>query len=465
MKKMIIKLTAAGLSLVLAVTVAVMSSYAWLTLSESPAANGIYVAVGGGNTILLAPDLTKELEGQTYHYPGAFSDTLNFNQHQSYSYLSELGGMTPVSTSDGINWLLPTYYQKDDPEVTSDAVANGSLKPLNDFMVDSSLQYANLTSTQTDLISQGSYIYLDFWVVSPGADYRLRVSTGDEDNAAGSFVIGLMEPEEIDTNEDGLADSYQLLAKGDAAAASARVGFLVNESDVTDNSMLAYITSPGYSDQFDKLRGIYPSKGESPIQAQHRFMIYEPNGTLHPEGSDADNGSYVITEPLAYLGSYVYANDVSSNLTVQDTSGWKTAESGTGDTVIEQIFQGMTATEGFRSSTLQELKNEFYIETMQGQVGAYVNKGSFFKSTDRLYQLSQTGQATAQYIEQERSNTSSGFLAGATDDAYIVDLERNVPQRIRMFIWLEGQDVDCINDARESGIVVSIELAGSNNGI
>lgn len=56
-------------------------------------------------------------------------------------------------------------------------------------------------------------------------------------------------------------------------------------------------------------------------------------------------------------------------------------------------------------------------------------------------------------------------LAGATDDAYIVDLERNVPQRIRMFIWLEGQDVDCTNDVKQSGVVVSIELAGSNNGV
>ena len=62
MDKMLIKLIAAGLSLVLAVTVAVTSSYAWLTLSDNPAANGIYIAIGGGNTILLAPDLTHEIE-------------------------------------------------------------------------------------------------------------------------------------------------------------------------------------------------------------------------------------------------------------------------------------------------------------------------------------------------------------------------------------------------------------------
>jgi len=52
MDKMLIKLIAAGLSLMLAVTVAVTSSYAWLTLSDNPAANGIYIAIGGGVALL-----------------------------------------------------------------------------------------------------------------------------------------------------------------------------------------------------------------------------------------------------------------------------------------------------------------------------------------------------------------------------------------------------------------------------
>ena len=51
--------------------------------------------------------------------------------------------------------------------------------------------------------------------------------------------------------------------------------------------------------------------------------------------------------------------------------------------------------------------------------------------------------------------------AGATDDVYIIELERNVPQRIRMFIWLEGQDVDCTNVTELSSLMLYLELAGS----
>ena len=42
----------------------------------------------------------------------------------------------------------------------------------------------------------------------------------------------------------------------------------------------------------------------------------------------------------------------------------------------------------------------------------------------------------------------------------LIKLERNVPQRIRMFIWLEGQDVDCVDSVRSSNFAVNIELAG-----
>ena len=52
--------------------------------------------------------------------------------------------------------------------------------------------------------------------------------------------------------------------------------------------------------------------------------------------------------------------------------------------------------------------------------------------------------------------------AGATSDVMIVELEKNVPQRIRMFIWLEGQDPDCIGFADSVPFAIGLELAGGN---
>ena len=95
----------------------------------------------------------------------------------------------------------------------------------------------------------------------------------------------------------------------------------------------------------------------------------------------------------------------------------------------------------------------FYHSYLQGQYTAYVQKGSFIKKTADLYKFSDA--------------VTSGELAsleqaGATDDVYIISLERYVPQRIRMFIWLEGQDVDCVNSAAASAFCVNIELAGGS---
>ena len=57
MKKIYLKLIAISLTLILSVSVVAMSSYAWLVLSGNPAVSGIQVVIGGGNTILIAPEL------------------------------------------------------------------------------------------------------------------------------------------------------------------------------------------------------------------------------------------------------------------------------------------------------------------------------------------------------------------------------------------------------------------------
>ena len=72
MKKIYSRLLAITLTLVLSATMIVATSYAWFVLSDSPAVNGIQVTIGGGNTILVAADLTETRDGAVYHYPDRF---------------------------------------------------------------------------------------------------------------------------------------------------------------------------------------------------------------------------------------------------------------------------------------------------------------------------------------------------------------------------------------------------------
>lgn len=448
MKRIYAKLILITVTLLMSVSVVAMSSYAWFVLSGNPVATGIQVAIGGGNTILVAPDITQVVDGTTYHYPGRFSDKMNFANHDSYDYLQDLAGLNPVSTADGVNWFLPTYYDIDDDEVQEGKVFSGSLREVEDFKLDNLLEYGNLTRDDAEKVEEGSYIYLDFWVVAPAADYTLRLSapTAPGDNSGGSFLVDLLRP--VSSSD---ATGYTLVYPENTAAAAARVGFLANPTRVTDDTMVHYRNSVYFDERYTSLQGFLYEPGTSGEEENNRFTIYEPNADSHPEGT-APDGSYVQTRPVALLNGIPTAASIPDRVTVQKTSLWSTAAGGS-DTAIEQRFQAALTGKDLSGMEQQEIMNAFYGTYLQGQISPYVNKGAFIKKTSDLYQFGRS--ATAEEV-------ASLDTQGATEDVYIIKLERNVPQRIRMFIWLEGQDVDCVDNVRASGFAVNIELAGGN---
>lgn len=452
MTKIYIKLIAMSLALILSVSVVLMSSYAWLVLSGNPAVTGIQVAIGGGNTILTAPNVEYEVDGTVYHIPGRFSDKMNFGSQDHYAYLKELGNLTPVSTSNGIDWFMATYYSGNDELVQQGRIPSGALKDVSEFKVDSFLTHANLPKSAQDKIDEGSYIYLDFWVVSPGGDYTLRLSTGEGTEDGGSFVVDLLESE---NSEEG----YTLTQSAGSAAATVRVGFLANDLMLTDDTMLHYKNSKYFDNRFTALKGIYqePNTGAVYLDAD-RFTIYEPNGDYHPAHEKLD-GSYVETRSLELVDGTIQEqvrNRSDLNLTVQTQSTWAPAGDETGTTAIEQRFQTALFAKLGESMTAEQRMNLFYGSYLQGQISPYVNKGRFIGSTFNLisYLGQYNGTVPGSVLEAEK--------AGATDDVEIIKLERNVPQRIRMFIWLEGQDIDCVDSVSSSRFAVNIELAGGD---
>lgn len=443
MKKVYVKLTAMALVLLLAITVVVSASYAWFVLSDSPEVNGIQVSISGGNTILIAADLTHVGDdGVIYHYPDAFSGSLNFAQHKSYQYLQNVAGLTPISTADGINWFSSTYYGPDDPEVKAGQAVIGQLRPVKDFYRDEFLEFANMDTEDVQTLKQGHYIYMDFWVVSPGSDYKLRISTNDD---GGSFVIDMLQPGQ---KEDG--SGYTLTGSVSSAAASVRLGFLANANQVTDNTMLYYQKSHAYKSQYTTLRGVYQEPNGPKVYAQPSyFTIYEPNGDAHPTGK-ADDGSYVATYPIGLVNGVPTEVPVLDRTTVQLTSQWRTAENGIG-TAIEQRFQAALLGMDTEGMDAAQIGKAFYHQYLQGQVAPYVQPGGFIQNTSDL-----DGFVSAEDLAKLPT-------AGATDDVYIIELERNVPQRIRMFVWLEGQDVDWDVSAAADSFALNIEFAGSTD--
>ncbi len=411
MTKIYFKLIAMAMALVLSVSVLIMSSYAWMVLSGNPAVSGIQVAIGGGNTILVAPDIKIGEGSEAVHYPGFFSDKLNFGTSSSYEYLNGIGGLTPVSTSNGIDWFL------------------------SDTRIDFTLDHANISSDEKEKISKGNYIYLDFWVVSPSGDYKLRVSTGDENPNGGSFVIDLLEP--IETEE-----GWSLTEPEGSAAAAIRIGFLANEYQADTAAMLAYQNTHAYDKRYTALRGIYSEPDTGATYGGSVFTIYEPNADYHP-GKPELEGKYAVTE---YKSMEDHPYDIENHITAQLKSSWMTEGKTIGGefatAAFGKVYDGMEP---------KEVMSQFYRGRLQGQIAPYVQKGDFVKTCKNLGDGMDLNGGTVE-------------LGGATNDVSIIMLEQNKPQRIRMFIWLEGKDIDCEASAASAKFAVNIEFAGESVG-
>ena len=145
---------------------------------------------------------------------------------------------------------------------------------------------------------------------------------------------------------------------------------------------------------------------------------------------------------------------IKDRVTVQKKSSWSMALNGE-SLDIEQRFQTALMGMKLNSMDLDQIRAEFYDQYLQGQISPYVTKGEFVSRTENLYAYDSMGKANAEQMEALDT-------AGATEDVFIIELERNVPQRIRMFIWLEGQDVDCVDSVNSSSFMLNIELAGGS---
>lgn len=458
MEKQTAKLISITLMMVLSLCLMTVSSYAWLVLSKNPVVSGIAVTVGGSDTIKLAPNISEVTQtGEVVNYPGFFTGSLQLDGTES------LKAIKPVSTTDGINWVFPENIENKAYTYNPGIVIKDE-KSLQDdnFIHDSRLEYGNL-SVDSEKESRGSYLYFDFWAVSPARDCILRVSTGEDD---GSYVINMPVVEKTD-------DGYVLNTENTAAAAYTRVGFLVNTDTQVNNSMNEYVAQPQYNEAYKKLKGIYREKGEDGnIASKTTYTVYEPNCDWHPVITGAGiytnvgvlakgvtNGDYVVTSPLERMGNIYILGDLDKRVTAQKTTRWKTEDAGiTVQSLFDRYIESLGET--VEDYSRQQLTKLFYENRLKAYSSRYLSIGQFMPNTTALYAAAQGDLGIQQYVP-EKDLTRLGE-AGATKDVDIVYLERNVPQRIRMYVYLEGQDVDCVSSNEITNLIVHLELAGGS---
>lgn len=163
------------------------------------------------------------------------------------------------------------------------------------------------------------------------------------------------------------------------------------------------------------------------------FLIYEPNGT---DGG----GTYKVTTPRSAAGE---TDDIRGHLTVQQTSQWKPGS-------LNNAFARFVKSADTDLLNMEALAvaRQFYTKALRGQYRPYVTSGQFYQRAADLY--------------ENAENAENAPISGAATDGVILRLKANEPQRIRLFVWLEGQDADCINDAQNALLGIHLELAGSD---
>lgn len=418
--------------MIVSLSLMITVSFAWLTLSNAPVIDNIKLVIGGDNTIKIAQNIEGEVNGETINYPGVFQKTSSLDIDSDYL-------LSPVSTADGVNW----FVLKDEMKTSEKMVSS-----LDDFVLDANYRYANTEN--------GGYVFVDFWIVSSIDNCILRIASGDKDGKeAGSYAVQLPSSVDNFTNETGLSldDSFQSLSS------SLRVGFLVNEDKVDENTVMnSYMNSKQYDKQYKSLKGVYETN------TNYRFLIYEPNGLSHSnEGKsalltkdgieyvDCYDGDYHITKPIGLNDNgEVDFVDIADRLVVQSENTWKYDEN---ILVLDELYQSF-----LKSNASDKSIEAFYNHYLKDTYLPYVNSGLFFDDTWNLYSMDGYGTR----VKSKDLLSSSYLYNNAVTSSQIVRLRKNVPQRIRMFVWIEGQDVDCSYYAADKMLALRLELAGSS---
>ena len=218
----------------------------------------------------------------------------------------------------------------------------------------------------------------------------------------------------------------------------------------------------------------------------------DDNETVAEYGEDHDavlyqDGNYIETKPIALVSGdgeddYQEKSIDPANLIIQKNSSWK-AESITdllqnggnyGTLTSNDVnIGGFLPSAGVYSAMADSLLR--YDET-------YLNESADHLKVETGYVdlISRTPSRTVVRTvieevdgeEEERQVTSTEVLDDesfrlvnetvSSGDTLITTLKANEPLKIRLFIWIEGQDVDCWNDIAAGSFRVNLELSAED---
>ncbi len=438
------KILMAALGVITSVAVLGSAGFAWYTLSTNPEISGMSFTLGSDEGLWISKD------GEEFYKHVDISDKM----------AGDMKVLRPVSTFDGLNWYVCDYE-----------ASSGNIVEDEFFLKQWCISEEHGTLPAHDHCDNGGfYAYTDIWVKTTKdvANVRLAIPDLDEryeeELTSGCYVLSYYTAEDKDGNK-----SIKLMQEGPETCA--RVGFMVFDPTTGDEEP---VILQGNEDARDKIK-------DTGFTKDYNFFIYEPNADTRSE-LDKQSDRYLTDIYVSKLrvkdqsyftgGSFTYAESNGMYLQTYPIKQTVAHDPDTADLTDERgilekadpalfpadhliIQRGVKWNEaaikeqvpsmGFTDSPVDLLNSLMRnIFTLRDETS-----GRFVNSPSGLYTQANTYSPT----------TLSGDNASSATSQIMFQLQQGEIRQIRLFFWIEGQDIDCWNDVAGLEFLTRIEFA------
>ena len=170
-----------------------------------------------------------------------------------------------------------------------------------------------------------------------------------------------------------------------------------------------------------------------------------------------------VNEGVNTAGTYVIGTPVWNDQTILHDDG------GLGAETAIRVGIRITPVDDFTGRALDE--SEFYIyepnfdvhidENITGEVVTESVDGGLYEDTAYVIYQTASSWSEAYPVQKDVTVKSLGEFVG---DTYLFSLDADTMVKIDLYIWLEGQDVDCTNLIDEAQIIANLQLDAEYGG-
>ncbi len=323
-----------------------------------------------------------------------------FNEYTEITELFEnYMPLRPVSTFDGITWFIPAY----------DSMGALVLEDFYPYTIkDEEFKYHNVYAYQVD--ENGNLIYEDEELIPYEEKEYLNISE-DAYFLYGDFY--LLNTDDVDVN---VVLSTPLKKVEDEVWYGSYVVTYYDDEHGSNYNDDKLGTFSYYNTAVTSIRlGFMTWDDDEDEDSKTNFMIYEPNADLRSDKEKPeDEDGYVI--------DFTKGKD---DLPVGVLQTSPVSKIDNDNVIIDEI-------------NYKDLFDEYQSRVIRQLASNWKNKPSSYASIS--------------------NNINIGSFVDAIDKP-IVRIKAGEVKKVRLFIWVEGQDIDCWNDIAGGGLWINLEFA------